>query len=88
MATTSGLSFNEKVGGFSDNPDATEHFMKLHDIMNKGVGVKKDATYTVGPWLTYDPETESHTGDYAQEANALLKDKNRKGFEIPDATQV
>ena len=82
------VPFNEKAGGFADNPDATEHFMKLHDIMQKGVGVKEDAKYTVGPWLSYDPETERHTGDYATEANALLQDANRQGFEIPDAKQV
>jgi len=82
------VPFNEKAGGFADNPDATEHFLKLHEIMSKGVGIKNDAKYTVGPWLTYDPQTERVTGEHAEAANALLKDPNRKGFEIPDVKDV
>jgi hypothetical protein len=63
--------------------------MKLHDIMSNGVGVPKDgAEYIVGPWLQYDPKTERHTGEFAAEANALLKDKNRAGFEIPAVGKV
>ena len=78
------VPFNSKAGGFSDNPDATEHFLSLHDIMSNGVGVPQDGEqYVVGPWLTYNPQTERHTGEYAAEANALLKDPNRKGFEVP-----
>ena len=78
------VPFNAKAGRFGDNADAAEHFMKLHEIMRDGVGVPEDgAHYTVGPWLTFDPKAEIHTGDYADEANALLKDENNKGFEIP-----
>jgi hypothetical protein len=63
--------------------------MKLHNIMSSGVGLPEDGTnYTVGPWLTFDPETERHTGDYAVEANELLKNANRPGFQVPDATKV
>lgn len=83
------VPFNAKAGKFGDNKDAHEHFMKLHDVMANGVGVPKDGTeYTVGPWITFDPKTERCTGDYAEEANALLKDTNRKGFEVPDAARV
>ena len=54
-----------------------------------GVGVPEDgAEYTVGPWLTFDPATETHTGDFAKEANQLLKDPNRTGFEVPTSSQV
>ena len=57
--------------------------------MSKGVGVPEDGSnYIVGPWLTFDPKTEKHTGEHAKAANALLKDPNRKGFEIPDASKV
>ena len=63
--------------------------MRLHDVMGKGVGIKeKDANYTVGPWLTFDPKTERHTGPFAAEANELLKDPDRPGFEIPDPKNV
>ena len=78
------VPFNAKAGGFADNPDATEHFLKLHEIMSKGVGIPENgAEYTVGPWLTYDPKTERHVGDHADEANRLLKDENREGFQVP-----
>lgn len=82
------VPFNAKAGGFAENSDAAEHFHKLHEIMEKGVGVSHDAQYVVGPWITYDPKTERCVGEYADEANALLKDPNRKGFEIPEASKV
>jgi hypothetical protein len=81
--------FNAKAGGFADNKDAQEHFERLHEIMSKGVGVpESDAQYVVGPWLTFDPQAERHTGDYSDEANTLLKDPNRAGFEVPDVKDV
>ena len=53
-------------------------------MMRDGVGVPENgAEYTVGPWLTFDPQTETHTGEFKTEANALLKDVNSPGFEIP-----
>ena len=83
------VPFDTKAGGFPDNSDAQEHFLRLHDIMGKGVGLTENKTYyTVGPWLTFNPRTERHTGDYATEANELLKDANRPGFQVPDAHRV
>jgi len=83
------VPFNEKAGRFGDNTDAHDHFMKLHAIMRDGVGVPEDgAEYVVGPWLTFDPETERHTGEFADEANALLKDANNPGFEVPAPGKV
>jgi hypothetical protein len=82
------VPFNAKAGGFADNPDATEHFLRLHEVMSKGVGVTDNEMYTVGPWLSYDPMTERHTGEHAEAANALLKDKNREGFVVPSAKDV
>lgn len=84
-----GVPFNAKAGSFGENTDACEHFMKLHEIMSKGVGVPEDGNqYIVGPWLTFDPKTERHTGDFAVEANALLKNFNRPGFQVPDPKNV
>lgn len=81
--------FNLKAGRFGDNQDAAEHFAKLHEIMKDGVGVPEDGNdYTVGPWLTFDPETETHVGEMATEANRLMKDPNRAGFQVPEASQV
>lgn len=83
------VPFNAKAGRFGDNKDAYEHFMKLHEIMSEGVGLPEDETdYTVGPWLTFDPKTERHTGAHAAEANALLKDSNRRGFKVPHPKKV
>ena len=61
----------------------------MHEMMSKGIGLPKEgAEYVVGPWLTFDPKTERFTGDHAREANVLVKDKNRKGFQVPDANKV
>jgi hypothetical protein len=81
--------FNAKAGRFGDNKDAYEHFMKLHAVMRDGVGLPEDGTeYVVGPWLSFDPDSERHTGEFAEEANNLLKDPNRAGFEVPDPGRV
>ena len=83
------VPFNEKAGKFGDDADAYEHFSRLHEVMRDGVGIPEDgAEYTVGPWLTFDPETETHVGEHADAANALLKDPNRSGFEIPEVQLV
>ena len=83
------VPFNAKAGRFGDYAAAAEHFGRLHDVMSSGVGIPEDGNdYIVGPWLTFDPETEQHTGDHAEKANVLLKDPNRKGFEIPEMGQV
>ncbi|MHC4434542.1 MAG: Gfo/Idh/MocA family protein [Planctomycetota bacterium] len=83
------VPFNAEAGRFGDNKDAYEHFMRLHEIMSKGVGLPEDGTnYVVGPWLTFNPQTERHTGAFATEANELLKDANRPGFQVPDPRRV
>ena len=83
------VPFNAKAGRFGDNKDAYEHFMRLHEVMGKGVGLpENENSYIVGPWLTFDPKTERHTGEFAAEANVLLKDPNRRGFQVPDAGKV
>ncbi len=77
-------SLQRQSGRVRDNRDAAEHFAKLHSILRDGVGVPEDkAEYIVGPWLTFDPKTERHTGDHAEEANQLLRDPRNAGFELP-----
>lgn len=81
--------FSLSAGQFGDNRDAIEHFKYLHETMSNGVGIKEgEAEYTVGPWLTFDPKTERHIGDHAEQANMLLKDPNTPGFEIPSLNSV
>ena len=83
------VPFNSRAGQFGDNKDAYEHFARLHEIMSKGVGVPEDkAEYTVGPWLTFDPKTERHTGDHSDAANALLSDPRNAGFQLPNIHQI
>tara|TARA_B100000809_G_scaffold201569_1_gene202193 strand:- start:782 stop:1366 length:585 start_codon:yes stop_codon:yes gene_type:complete len=81
--------FNEKAGKYGDDKDVHEHFMKLHSIMRDGCGVPENkAKYIVGPELAFDPKTEMFTGENSEEANKLLRDPNRKGFEVPDIAKV
>ena len=81
--------FDASSGKFGDNRQAAEHFAKLHEVMKDGVGVPVAGNhYNVGPWLTFDPKTERHTGELATEANRLLKDPNNPGFEIPELSKV
>lgn len=83
------VSFDTMADQLGDNADAHEHFMTLHNIMTKGVKLPEDETqYIVGPWLTFNPEVERHIGAYATEANELLQDANRPGFQVPDADNV
>ena len=57
--------------------------------MRDGVGVLENkAEYIVGPMLTFNPETERHTGEWADKANALLKDPNNPGFQVPSVKDV
>jgi predicted dehydrogenase len=37
-----------------------------------------------GPWLEFDPATERFTGEFSEEANKLLTEEYRKGFELPE----
>lgn len=83
------VPFTPDAGNFAGNDDARQHFAALHEIMSKGVGLAaKENRYVAGPVLNFDPKTERHVGNRATEANALLKDPNQEGFEIPDANQV
>lgn len=83
------VPFSADAGDFGGNQDAREHFEKLHTIMTDGVGIPTDGThYTAGPMLEFDPQTERHRGEHAQEANALLMDPQRNGFEIPTVNRV
>ncbi len=72
-----------------DNPDAAKHFGLLHDLMRDGAGLSDaDTRYTVGPTLEFDPGSERFTGERAEQANALLQDPQRDGFEIPTVETV
>ncbi len=83
------VPFNAKAGRFGDDKRAYEEFMKVHEIMRDGVGIPEDgAEYIVGPWLTFDPETEMFTGEHAEEANKLVRDPRMEEFDIPTPDKV
>jgi predicted dehydrogenase len=83
------LPFDEKAVRFGDRADAAEHFLALHSIMRDGVGIPEHGTsYRVGPLLTFDPVTERHVGEHAEEANRLLKDPNNQAFEVPSLDRI
>ncbi len=83
------MPFNAQAGKFGDNRDASEHFLRLHEITSQGAGVPENkAHYTVGPWLTFDPHTEKFTGAHAAAANPLVQDPHNPGFEIPSLKNV
>lgn len=87
MGTT--VPFNAKAGRFGDNKEARESFLRIHEKMRDGIGIPEGGgEYIVGPWLSFDPETEKFVGDHAKEANVLLKDPNNTGFEVPELKDV
>ena len=47
------------------------------------IDIRKDLTFA-GPWLTLDPATETFTGEFAAEANALQKEEYRTEFQLPE----
>ena len=83
------MPFDEKAVRFGDRADVAEHFLALHSIMRDGVGIPEHGTsYLVGPLLSFDPVTERHVGEHAEEANRLLKDPNNPGFEVPSFDRI
>ncbi len=82
------VPFNEKAGQFGDNKEAAEHFARLHAIMKNGCKVKDGEQYVVGPTLTFDPETETFTGEHADQANRLVRDAHNPDFDVPTIAQL
>ena len=83
------VPFNAKAAKFGDDKDAAEHFGRLHDVMEKGVGIAQNGeNYIVGPWLLFDAEKEAHIGNLASKANSLMKEENRKGYQVPELAHV
>ncbi|MCS5617706.1 MAG: gfo/Idh/MocA family oxidoreductase, partial [Pirellulales bacterium] len=81
--------FDAKAASFGDDHEVGAHFEKLHAIMQDGVGVPADATsYRLGPWLSFDAETERFTGERAAEANQLLEDPHTAAFQVPKPDDV
>lgn len=83
--------FSEDVISFN-NPMVEmveEQFNWFHSVMQNGVGLNPNENkYRVGPWLTFDSDSEKFTGEYAASANTLLRNPRRAGFDIPEPDKV
>jgi predicted dehydrogenase len=78
------VPFHSEAAKSFENADAQTHFLKLHELMRDGVGIEENSVnYQLGKLLTFDAATERFTGEHADAANALLKDPDNSGFEIP-----
>jgi predicted dehydrogenase len=89
------MPFSENVVAFNDS-EVEEQFNWFHSVMRDGVGLGKKGLetnmvtdeYRVGPWLTFDSDSEKFIGEFASNANLLLRNPNRTGFEIPDLDKI
>jgi len=73
-------SFSRKPDRLGDNREVVETFEKIKENLG-GTGVAlAEATYQLGPTLTFDPREERFTGDRAHEANSMLSREYRKPF--------
>jgi len=65
----------EEAGSIWD--DTREH------LKSNGIDLSKERP-TLGPWLTFDPTQERFTGEHADAANVLVKERYRKEFSLPE----
>ncbi len=71
----------ERIGG---NKELTESFERFQDhLLLNGVDLKQTPR-VLGPWLTLDPQTERFTGEFAEEANKLVRGSYRAPFIVPE----
>jgi hypothetical protein len=76
-----GRNIDEAVGGIPVLEETVERFHE-HMLVN-GVDVSRTPRI-LGPWLSFEPGSETFTGELAEEADALMRrEEYRKGFEIP-----
>jgi predicted dehydrogenase len=71
----------ERMGGNRGLAESFERFQE-HLLLN-GVDLK-ETPRILGPWLTLDPQTERFTGEFADEANKLVRGAHREPFVIPE----
>lgn len=69
----------ERLGGAALVQETLAEFEA--NLQANGIDVAK-VNAVAGPWLDFDPESERFTGEFAEEANALLAEEYRKGHEL------
>ena len=68
----------------ADNKELTDAFDRCSDYLrDNGVNLD-DVPATLGPLLTYDPDRDRFTGDFADEANKLARREYREPFAVPE----
>ena len=71
----------DRIGG---NQDLAEVFERVQDhLLLNGVDVKLTPR-VLGRWLTMDSQTERFTGEFAEEANKLVRGSYREPFIVPE----
>jgi len=83
--------FSEDVVSFNNPMQAMveEQFKWFHSAMKNGAGLSPERSkYRVGPWLTFDSDSEKFTGEFSANANTLLRNPRRSGFNIPEPDMV
>jgi predicted dehydrogenase len=69
---------------FQGNAALGESFDRLQEhLLLNGVDLKQTPRI-LGPWLMMDPQTERFTGDFAEEANQLVRGTYREPFVVPE----
>ncbi len=80
--TASRAEIAERIG---ENRDLAEAFERVQDhLLLNGVDVKLTPR-VLGSWLTMDPQAERFTGEFAEEANKLVRGTYREPFVVPEA---
>ena len=79
--TTPPQEIAERIAGRKELSAAFEKF-QTHLAAN-GVDLKKTQA-ALGPLLTFDPQKERFTGEFAPEANKLVTREYRKPFVVPE----
>jgi predicted dehydrogenase len=75
-------NYSKVRAAVGENKEVVAGLEKIRDNC-KAVGIPiDDATYVIGPALTFDPKSERFTGDNAEAANKLLRRDYREPFVV------
>ena len=65
------------------NPERLDAFERCREHLRTN-GVDLGTTSSVlGPWLTFDPQREQFVGEFAEQADPLLRREYREPFVVP-----
>ncbi|MHC4517364.1 MAG: Gfo/Idh/MocA family protein [Planctomycetota bacterium] len=69
---------------FGDSRGMTETFERMQEhLLVNGVDLQRTPRI-LGPWLTMDPRTERFVGEFADDANRLVRGDYRQPFVVPE----